>query len=215
MKWPEYQDLAFPLTKAPRSRSKARTWSHRTPRTEGTETHTHTAEFESPDPPAASPPGSCPRGGGHRGRASPSTRAGSHRRQVGASSFSPAVPPACHKQRARAVCIGHSRSVRGGRWAGRTTLTWGGGGGRNCIACKGQGFKSLTSTTTASQGADRPAFSFQRWFDRDGEGGQRRQKHGRQRARAQLRGPVERPGAEHHMSVVLVDIAARSWAMHS
>jgi hypothetical protein len=31
-------------------------------------------EFESPHPAAASPAGSCPRGGGHRGRASPSGR---------------------------------------------------------------------------------------------------------------------------------------------
>jgi hypothetical protein len=42
------------------------------------------------------PSGSCPQAGGYRGRASPLGRAGSHRRQVGASSFSPAVPLACH-----------------------------------------------------------------------------------------------------------------------
>jgi hypothetical protein len=29
----------------------------------------------------------------------------------GASSFSPAVPPACHKQRSSAVSSGHSRSL--------------------------------------------------------------------------------------------------------
>jgi hypothetical protein len=81
----------------------------------------------------------CPPGGGHRGRASPSTRAGNRYLQVRASSFSPAVPPACHKQRSRAVCSGQSRSLRGGRWAGRTSLTWDGGGGRNCMACKGSG----------------------------------------------------------------------------
>jgi hypothetical protein len=58
-------------------------------------------------------------------------------REVRASSSSPAVPPACHKQRSPAVCSGQSRSLREGRWAGRTSLTWGGGGGRNCMACKG------------------------------------------------------------------------------
>ena len=61
-------------------------------------------EFESPDPAAASPPGSCPRGGGHRGRASPSTRAGNRYLQVRASSFS----PACHP---RAISSGHERYV--------------------------------------------------------------------------------------------------------
>jgi hypothetical protein len=36
----------------------------------------------------------------------------SRRLQVEASSFSPAVPPACHKQRARAVSDRKSRSFR-------------------------------------------------------------------------------------------------------
>ena len=63
----------------------------------------------------------------------------SRRRQARASSCSPAVPPTCHKQRSRAVCSGHSRSLPGGRCAGRTALTWGGGGGRHCMACKGSG----------------------------------------------------------------------------
>jgi hypothetical protein len=66
-----------------------------------------------------------------------SGRAGSRRRQVGASSSAPVVPPACHKQRSPAVCSGQSRSLRAGRWAGRSSLTWGGGGGRNCMACTG------------------------------------------------------------------------------
>jgi hypothetical protein len=84
-------------------------------------------EFESPDPAAATPPGSCPPGGGHRGRASPSTRAGNRYLQVRASSFSPAVPPACHKQRSRAVSSGQPRSLREDRWAGRPSpdLRWG------------------------------------------------------------------------------------------
>jgi hypothetical protein len=47
--------------------------------------------------------------------------------QVRAPSFSPAVPPACHKQRSRAVCSGQSRSLEAGRWAGlrRPDLGWG------------------------------------------------------------------------------------------
>ena len=65
------------------------------------------------------------------------TRAGKSSLQMRASSFSPAVPPACHKQQSRAVCSGQSRSLRDGRWAGRRSLTWGGGGGRNRMACRG------------------------------------------------------------------------------
>jgi hypothetical protein len=64
-------------------------------------------------------------------------RTRSRRRQVRASSLSPAVPLAGHKERARAVSSGQSRSLRGGRWAGRPSLTWDRGGGRNCMACKG------------------------------------------------------------------------------
>jgi hypothetical protein len=59
-----------------------------------------------------------------RGRASPSGRAGSRRCQVRASPFSPAVPPACHKERSVAVCSGKARSLQGGRCAGRCPLTW-------------------------------------------------------------------------------------------
>jgi hypothetical protein len=36
-----------------------------------------------------------------------------------------------------------------------------------------RGSNPLSSTTTTPQGADGPAFSFQRWYDRDGKGGQR------------------------------------------
>jgi hypothetical protein len=110
-----------------------------------THTHTHTVEFESPDPPAASPPGSCPRGGGHRGRASPSTRAGNRYLQVRASSFSPAVPPACHKQRSRAVCSGQSRSLETTVALGSGSLTWGGGGGRTAWHARGQGLEPTLS----------------------------------------------------------------------
>jgi hypothetical protein len=52
------------------------------------------------------------------------------------SSFSSAVPPTCHKQRSSAVHSGWSRSLGEGGLAGRTPLTWGGGGGRNRMACK-------------------------------------------------------------------------------
>jgi hypothetical protein len=38
-------------------------------------------------------------------------RAGRHRRHARASSFSPAVPPTCHKERTRAVSSGQSRSL--------------------------------------------------------------------------------------------------------
>ena len=50
-------------------------------------------------PATVSPPGSCPRGGGHRGRASPAGRAGNHRRQVQATSFSRACHPRAYQQR--------------------------------------------------------------------------------------------------------------------
>jgi hypothetical protein len=89
-------------------------------------------EFESPDPAAASPSGLLPTRRCHRGRASPSTRAGNRYLQVRASSFSPAV-------RSRAVCSGQSRSLETTVALGSGSLTWGGGGGRNCMACKGSG----------------------------------------------------------------------------
>jgi hypothetical protein len=75
----------------------------------------------------------------------PRAELGSRRLQVPASSFSPAVPPACHKQRAPAVSSGQSRSIQGGRWAGRRPATWGGGGARNCMACKGSGSRRSDS----------------------------------------------------------------------
>jgi hypothetical protein len=52
-------------------------------------------------------------------------------------SFSSAVPPACHKQRSPAVSSGQSRSLETTVALGSGSLTWGGGGGRNCMACKG------------------------------------------------------------------------------
>jgi hypothetical protein len=80
------------------------------------------------------PSGSWSRGGGHRGRASPFWPSWS-RRHIDASSFLPAVPPACHKQRSPAVSSGQSGLLEGDRWLGAGCLTWGGGGGRNCMAC--------------------------------------------------------------------------------
>ena len=88
-------------------------------------------KFASPDPAAATPPDSCPPGAGHRGRASPF--------YASWEPFSPAVPPACHKQRSRAVCSGQSRSLQTTVALGSGSLTWGGGGGRNCMAGKGSG----------------------------------------------------------------------------
>jgi hypothetical protein len=70
----------------------------------------------------------CQRYGGHQGPASPAGRAGSHRRQVRATSFSRAVPP-------RAISSGHQRYTadRHGhceKIADRAAppLTWGGRG---------------------------------------------------------------------------------------
>jgi hypothetical protein len=83
------------------------------------------------------PFGSCQRRRGRRGRASPSCRAGSRRRrQMRSSLFSPAVPPACHKRRSRAVSGGQPRSPRLGDCAGRPLLTWAAYRPRNCMACK-------------------------------------------------------------------------------
>jgi hypothetical protein len=70
-------------------------------------------------------------------------------------SCSPAVPPACHNQRSPAVSHGHSRSLRGGRWAGRAPLTWGRGVDRNCMACKGSGTGSA-SGVGQQMGSNRP-----------------------------------------------------------
>jgi len=85
---------------------------------------------------AAPPAAACQRGWVSESGPHPAVKVGSTVLRF-AESFSPAVPPACHKQRARAVSSGQSRSLRGTRWAGRTSLTCGGGGGRNCMACKG------------------------------------------------------------------------------
>jgi len=96
---------------------------------------------------------------GRGGRASSFRRAGAiatrfeHRRSTGRAT-------ACHKQRARAVSSGQSRSLREGRWAGRPSLTWCGGGARNCMACKGSGPSSLSfraafePSTTRDPGED-------------------------------------------------------------
>jgi hypothetical protein len=69
-------------------------------------------EFESPDPAAASPPGACPRDGrSPKDGPHPLAELGAVAARWGASSFSPAVPPACHKQRhegSPVVTHGHS-----------------------------------------------------------------------------------------------------------
>jgi hypothetical protein len=87
--------------------------------------------------PAASPSGSCQRCSGHRGTGlTLRGELGSRRCQVEVSVFSPAVPPACHQQRSRAVCSGQSGSLQTTVALGAGSLTGGGGGGRNCMACK-------------------------------------------------------------------------------
>jgi hypothetical protein len=81
------------------------------------------------------PPGSCPRGGGHRGRASPAGRAGNHRRQVQATSFSRAVPPTCHQQRNHRYAAVNGAHPRGPLcWTLGTDLT--AATARHCMACK-------------------------------------------------------------------------------
>jgi len=86
----------------------------------------------------------------------PPGQPGSRRHQVWASLFSPAVPPACHKQRTRAVSSGQPRSLPEGRSAGRTSLTCAAGGGRNCMACKGSGVQRTFDTDPQSQGTGTP-----------------------------------------------------------
>jgi hypothetical protein len=49
-------------------------------------------EFESPHRLLRAPPGSCPRSGGHRGRASPTAELRAITATGGAASFSPAMP---------------------------------------------------------------------------------------------------------------------------
>ena len=88
-----------------------------------------------PHPAAASPPGSCPRGGGRRGPSHPVSELGAVATRWAVWSFLAAVPSTCHMQRSPAVTSGQPRSLEAGRWAGRPALTWGGGGGRNCMAC--------------------------------------------------------------------------------
>jgi hypothetical protein len=92
-----------------------------------------------PHPAAASPPASCPRGGGHRGRASPSR-----------PDCKPLPPGAEHRRsrrpcHPRAISSGDQRSpadshghLRGGRWAGRMALTWGGGEAKTAWHARGQ-----------------------------------------------------------------------------
>jgi hypothetical protein len=98
-------------------------------------------------PAAASPPGSCPRVGASPRTGLPLSRARAITIRWGASSFSPAVPPACHKQRSPAVSSGQSRSLEDGRWTGRRSLTCGGDGGRTCMACKGSSRVRLGSAS--------------------------------------------------------------------
>ena len=77
----------------------------------------------------------------------------------GTSSFSPAVPPTCHKQRSPAVSSGQSRSLGEGGLAGHTPLTWGGGGGRNCMTCKRSRLVIVVSSIAESTGTPLSAAS--------------------------------------------------------
>jgi hypothetical protein len=91
--WPEYQDVAFPAGESTAVKEQGSYIESRIPRTEGTDTHT--VEFESPDPPARKPSGLLPARRWSPRMGLTLCRAGSHRRQVRASSFSPTLPSAC------------------------------------------------------------------------------------------------------------------------
>jgi hypothetical protein len=80
---------------------------------------------------------------------------GSRRRKVRASSFSPGVPPTCHKQRSLAVSSGQSRSLEDDRWAGRQLpdLGWG-------RRPKLHGMQALAAVATAAGLDGRRAPSF-------------------------------------------------------
>ena len=107
-------------------------------------------EFESPHPAAASPLGSCRRGSGRRGRPSPSgphweplpARCGRHR------PHRPCRPPAISSGRERSPAV-RTRSLGGGRGAGRPCLTWGNAAARNCMACKGSSSVGVGSTSSS------------------------------------------------------------------
>jgi hypothetical protein len=68
--------------------------------------------FESPHPAAASPPGSAHEAVGHQGRASPSGRSGSHRRQVEHRSCRPCHPRAISSGHQRYPPVNHGHQVR-------------------------------------------------------------------------------------------------------
>jgi hypothetical protein len=86
-------------------------------------------------PSAASPPGSCQRCGGHLRRTLPSGRAGAvAARREDRCSCRPCHPRAISSGHERYLTDGHGHFE--GRWGGRRSLTCGGGGGRNCMACK-------------------------------------------------------------------------------
>jgi hypothetical protein len=93
-------------------------------------------EFETPHPVAASPPGSCPRGGGSPRTGLTLQASWSRHRQDEHRCSCPAVPPACHKQRSPAVSSGQPRSLREDRCAAHRPLTCGGKAARHCMACK-------------------------------------------------------------------------------
>jgi hypothetical protein len=69
------------------------------------------AAFKSLHPTAASPPGSCPRGGGRRGRAKPYGQGGANGATVYLTSSSTAVPQACHSQRCGTVPSGQPQTT--------------------------------------------------------------------------------------------------------
>jgi hypothetical protein len=102
------------------------------------------------------PFGLLSREGGHRGWASPYGQAGSRRREVGASSFSPVVPPACHKQRARAVSSGQPRSLHMDRRHGQTAPDLGWERRPKLHGMQGVEFKGIFDSGRRPQGTGAP-----------------------------------------------------------
>ena len=93
--------------------------------------------FEPPHPNSCGGPAALVNeAGGHQGRASPPVELVTIAAMYEATLVLAGRATPCHKQRSRAVCGGQSWSLREGRSAGSMPLTWGGGGGRNCMACK-------------------------------------------------------------------------------
>src|SRR4029453_10581864 len=88
-------------------------------------------------PAAASPPGSCPRGGGHRRRASPYGLGGTGDTTGCSASSSTAVPLACHSQKSWTVPSGQPRTTPRRARPASVPILAGGSSGRTGFGSKG------------------------------------------------------------------------------